>query len=508
MKATCPECGAKYNIPDDKLTVKGLPTKCAKCNVIFRVFPSKPDAPGEEKTQTPESEVLRDVVASKEADSDSDEKELIVDDTDSSKSQEVVEDFPKSVKPVDDSKTDVKEIDDKEFDDMLEDVDFNFARRFSTKLFGAIVLVALLVGVVFFIASLGSETDKTIEANLDREAKSEANLIKRSITPEKLIALAIKTYQKGGKENISKAKALLAQALELDKENIIVKIRLAELKCQQGIASGTKNEIADEGSLEAKLLLDKNASTPLAMRAHATCLFYNNAKREAIKLTQNAISTHENDKSDDAESYLLLAIIYLDMGKTNDAFESLKASTKYDMNLFQAHHLLATLFFEKEEYRSAVLSQRSACLINPDNSTAKENLTKYERKLALLERNKTEGGSYEDHINAAIKFHKQGHINDCIKELNEALKIKPGSVTALMMKARLFVDSNPQAALAAATSAAKNGSSEAYYLMGSLQQNMGMTSAAISSYEKYLQQSPNGNKAYEVQSILSHMKGQ
>ncbi|MGE4291720.1 MAG: DUF3426 domain-containing protein [Desulfovibrio sp.] len=42
MIVACPSCETKYNLPDGKITAKGLKVKCAKCEHVFRVTPPPP----------------------------------------------------------------------------------------------------------------------------------------------------------------------------------------------------------------------------------------------------------------------------------------------------------------------------------------------------------------------------------------------------------------------------------------------------------------------------------
>ncbi len=485
MKADCPECGAKYNIPEEKLTLKGLATKCAKCNTVFRVFPPE-EVPPAVVRKEPEP-VKKEVPSGKKAEPDREEIE-----------PGFAETFPK-----------IKENTyDDDLDDFIDDKDFLLRNRPLPRFFAALLTICVLIGVTWIIIQFATDTERAMEKATDRNTYAAANLIKHNVTPEKLIARGIKTYRKSGDNSKQKAIALFKQALEKDPDNLQAGIRVAELKILSGFDSVENKALADEGCIEAKLLLDKNKDNPAAMRANSICLYYNNEKYQAVKLINKAIAQKNNDNGDDAEALLVLAKILYDIGQKDAAFESLKASTKIDMNLFEAHDLLASMFFEKREYNSAVLSQRSACLINPDNYAAKENLTKYEAMLAEMKHDKSGGASYQERIKAARKFRKEGKIKECLNEINEALKVQPGSVTALLMKAHILVDSSPDAALSSASAAARNGSTEAYYLMGSIQQSLGMKSAAISSYENYLMRKPDGSKAYEVKSILKHMKGQ
>ncbi|WP_022663130.1 DUF3426 domain-containing protein [Paucidesulfovibrio longus] len=43
MIVACPSCETKYNLPDGKITAKGLKVKCAKCEHVFRVTPPPPE---------------------------------------------------------------------------------------------------------------------------------------------------------------------------------------------------------------------------------------------------------------------------------------------------------------------------------------------------------------------------------------------------------------------------------------------------------------------------------
>jgi predicted Zn finger-like uncharacterized protein len=54
MIVACPSCETKYNLPDGKITAKGLKVKCAKCEHVFRVTPPPPEE---------ETEILTDEMA-------------------------------------------------------------------------------------------------------------------------------------------------------------------------------------------------------------------------------------------------------------------------------------------------------------------------------------------------------------------------------------------------------------------------------------------------------------
>jgi predicted Zn finger-like uncharacterized protein len=41
MVIQCPECGTKYNVPDDKARPEGTPVRCSKCKHVFKIFPEE-----------------------------------------------------------------------------------------------------------------------------------------------------------------------------------------------------------------------------------------------------------------------------------------------------------------------------------------------------------------------------------------------------------------------------------------------------------------------------------
>ena len=482
MRVHCPKCGTLYNIPDDKLSDNGLPTKCAKCDTIFRVFPpiqdkiepDEPEPPKEsEDFPVPEPKPKKQV-----------EKTFLFDN-----------------KP---GKQDLYGID----DDLLGK-EFKFYNQPGFKIGLAIFGMILLIGMLYYITSVSKEVYDTVEATEDRDVYSEAKTIKKEQpSPQKLLDNGVAIWRKSGLENMSFSGNLFQLVLASEPGNLEAKARLAEMDILAGVKTDSMKTSADGACTISKTLSEAIKDDPNVLRAQATCLWYQHKFNDAVSLAQQSIKAKELDAALDAEAFLLIGKVRLDQKKKKEAGIAFQEALKINSGLFEAHHYFASLLAMDKKFVPAVDQEKLALKINPTSTIAKQKLDEYLSKVSKLKNLDQGAGTYAEHMEAAKNYRKKGKTGDAIKQLTKALKLKPGSSQALMMKAWLMVDSNPQAALTHFSKAARNGAIDGYYGMGAMQQALGQNSAAITSYEAYIRYSPRGRYSEETRSILRNLKGQ
>ena len=481
MRVHCPKCNALYDIPDEKLTKKGLPTKCAKCDTIFRVFPPILDRmePEEETSSS-----FEDFPASKPKEKKHD-----------------LGKFRFESKP---AKQDLYGID----DDLLG-AEFKFYNQPGFKLVLALIGLFLFIGIIYYITSVSNEVYDTVEATEDRNLYSDANTIREETpSPQEMLEKGIAIWRKSGLENKSFAGNLFQLVLSSEPGNLEAKARLAEIEILSGIHSDGMKTTAEDACTVSKTLADAIKDNPNVLRAQASCLWFQHKFTNAVKMAEQSINAKELDAALDAEAYLLIGKIHLDQNKRKEAGKAFQDALQINNSLFEAHHYYATLLALNSKFVPATDQEKLALKINPASSMAKIKLDEYLGKVSKL-KNLDEGiGTYAEHMEAARRHRKKGKTGLAIKQLNKALKLKPNSTQALMMKAWLMVDSNPQTALGNFSKAARNGKIDGYYGMGAMQQALGQNSAAITSYEAYIRYAPSGRYADETRSILRNLKSQ
>lgn len=562
MKTQCPKCGAKYEIPDERIPEKGLPTRCAMCDQIFRVhlsFPSPPPDPIEDDPpakapavrKTTVGDILNEMPEEKEKpphkpeppakaevkyEPDDDEYDI----PDPSPAVEPDPVAPPNIKaetkaalpepspaPIPDDEYDLPEQESdppsyqaprydipKEKDDDLDDIlddDFSIIHQPGPKIFVAVVVILLLIGMIWMIIKVAGEVDETYEATRDREVYTDAEMLKRAFSPEKIYRKAVELHRQGGPLNSSIAKSLFKQSMSMDENNISATARYLEIDVIAALDTGAKQDVIDKTKTacdEHKEFFaeEKNLLNPNVLRAKSGCLALDGQTKPALAAASSAIAFEDDDPEQDAEAYLMVAFIHLKTKQREKAFVTLENSVKKYGDLFAARHMLAGFYAEKSDFEKAVIHERAAVQINPEHDVAKARLAEYESQLSEEQKVMEDETSFDTLIEATKKLRSEGRHSEAMVKLNKAIELKPKSTMALMMKTKWLVDSNPAAALSSARRASAAGSVEAYYWMGSIQQAQGNIQGAISSYQTYLASAPSGSHSYEVKSILKNLQ--
>lgn len=425
MKAQCPKCETKYNIPDDKITEKGLPTKCSKCGTIFRVFSTS---------------VMKQV------------QKTPLGEDDSIVSQDI--------EPPDETKAPEKSV------------------------------------------------EPEVKPSPEPEPEPEPD--KGTVTQTATIKPYVRLYQNGlnklymdSPETDEEAKKDFEKVLVMKKDDLRATARLNQIEINAGRHTWKSAQRSQAGCRAASDLYKEYSDSALAILVYADCLHYKKSFAQAESLIKQSISLEDKPGENDGEAYLLMALIYDQRGDKENTRLNLEHAVQLENGLFLAHHMLAAIHAAAKEYQIAVKQETSALKINPNHEQGKAKLAEYEKKL----KDQLEEEKFTKHLKASNALRREGKFKEAMDELNEALKIRPGSVMALNQKGWMLIDGNPSAALDAFGKAAGNGSTDAYYGKGVCYQALGQNPLAISAFETYLSQSPGGRHAGEVHSILKHLKG-
>jgi predicted Zn finger-like uncharacterized protein len=466
MKVECPNCTARYQVPEEKISSKGLPIQCTACETVFRVFP--PELVEEEKVEQAPVEKIE-------------ERQW--------PSQDPGTSYPD------------EELDDDEFDE------FKVQNRPSTKILVVVIGVICLIAVALYIKHITGEVFSTldqVEDKLDTGEKVAKDWVPNPTRVFAIYGTGIANQLKDTDKTAREAKRIFAQVLAAEESHIGARARLAELDIITGMRSDAGSELAEQGCKEAGALYEKHSGDPNVLRALATCLLRLGRFEKAEQVAMESIRIKQDDQLVDGEGYLLRGRILSAAGNVKDAEEALEAAVKLNNQIFLTHHLLAQLAATKGKFDHAVQHETLAMQISPNHKEGREKLAKYRKKAGTKDDAPAEEPK-DDWISKSKALRSQGKYSEALRALDSAIKENPGSTTAHNMKGRMLLESSPAKAAEHFEAAARSGSSEAYYFLGAAHQTAGNNAQAKAAYQAYMRSAPNGRFASEVRSILNRM---